>query len=148
MVKGEEISKVYIGADHAGFVVKEIIKRLLRNRNIDYEDLSAKHEEGDDYPDHAFAVAKKVAKDKNAKGILVCGTGAGMVIAANKVKGIRAVEAFDKLTAKLSREHNDANILTLGTWDLSHDKITDILTTWLNTKFSEDERHIRRLKKI
>lgn len=106
--------KIIIGADHAGFDVKEKIKRLLDKKNIKYEDIGAKtFNETDDYPDYAKIAAKKVAKDKDSKGILVCGTGVGICIAANKVKGARAVAAYDAYTAKMSRSHNDANVLCL-----------------------------------
>src|SRR3989344_9415461 len=104
---------IYIGADHAGFKLKEKLKRYFDNWGIKYVDLGGKGEEGDDYPDYAFKVAERVARDKNSKGILICGTGTGMVIAANKIKGVRAAVAYDNYSAKMAREHNDANVLCL-----------------------------------
>jgi len=141
------VKEVYIGADHAGFVVKEIIRKILLEHKIDYIDLSPEKIEGDDYPDVAFRVAEKVAKE-DARGILACGTGEGMVIAANKVKGIRAVEVSDVATAKLTREHNDANILALGVPQMKSHLIRPIVITWISTKFTKEKRHKRRLKKI
>ncbi|MFH2104642.1 MAG: RpiB/LacA/LacB family sugar-phosphate isomerase, partial [Parcubacteria group bacterium] len=101
----------------------------------------------DDYPDYAIAVAKEVAKGDN-KGILFCRSAAGMVIAANKIAGARAVAAFDKKSAQHSREHNDANVLVLsGDW-LDEKKARQIAKVWLNTKFTQEERHVRRLTMI
>ena len=141
--------KIFLGADHAGFEAKEKIKKYFESNNIDYEDLGyLTYDSKDDYPDIAFKVAKKVAKDKKSKGILLCGTGEGMAIAADKVKGIRAVEAYDLLSAKLSREHNDSNVLALGARTLSIEKIKKIITAWLNTEFSKAKRHERRIKEI
>lgn len=139
---------VILGSDHAGFATKERLKKEFDKKKIEYEDLGAfELNPKDDYPDIAFKVAEKVAKTKG-RGILLCGTGAGMTIAANKVKGIRAVEAYDTFTAKLSREHNNTNILSLSGWHIPFDKIKKIVNVWLNTDFSRDERHKRRLKKI
>jgi len=104
---------IYLGADHAGFELKEKIKKFLNKKKINYEDLTPKFKEGDDYPEIAFKIGEKVSRDRG-NGILFCGSGNGMAIAANKVKGIRAVEAYDRISAKLSREDNDSNILVLG----------------------------------
>ena len=139
--------KIFIGADHAGFDFKEKIKEEL-DKKYDVEDLAPEFKEGDDYPDIAFKVAEKVSKDKKSKGILICGSGAGMVIAANKVKGIRAAEVFDKYSAEMSREHNDANIASFGERDVSFNKLKELLGIWLKTPFSKEERHARRIKKI
>lgn len=138
---------MYLGSDHAGYLVKEIVKKILDHNKIEYVDMSPEKAEGDDYPDVAFKVAEKVAKE-DSKGILVCGTGEGMAIAANKVNGIRAVVAQDILTARLTREHNNANILSLSAWQMKSHLIRTIILTWLNTKFSKEKRHKRRLKKI
>jgi ribose 5-phosphate isomerase B len=139
---------VILGSDHAGFATKERLKKEFDREGIEYDDLGAyKLNPKDDYPDIAFKVAEKVAKTKG-RGILLCGTGAGMIIAANKVKGIRAVEAYDTFTAKLAREHNDSNILSLSGWHIPFSKIKQIVDVWLNTKYSGNERHKRRLKKI
>ncbi len=141
--------KVVIGADHAGFDLKEKIKIFLEKKGIEVEDagsLALKKE--DDYPDYAFNVGEKVSKNKNLKGILICHTGMGMVIAANKVKGIRAIEAYDIYSAKMSRLDNDANVLSLPAHKLSISKMMKIISTWLKTPFSDKARHIRRIKKI
>ena len=140
---------IYLGSDHAGFEAKEKLKKYLEIKKIEYEDLGAlRYNGGDDYPDYAFKVAKAVSRHKRSKGILICGTGAGLAIAANKVHGIRAAEAFDAYTAKMSREHNDANILALGARDLPIVKIIKIVDIWLNTPFSNEERHDGRIRKI
>ncbi|MEK6927077.1 MAG: RpiB/LacA/LacB family sugar-phosphate isomerase [Nanoarchaeota archaeon] len=140
------MNKIYLGADHAGFKAKEKLKKHLSGYSP--VDLTPEYKEGDDYPDVAFKVAEKVRKDKHAMGILICGTGAGMVIAANKVKGIRAVEAYDKKTAELSREHNDTNMLALSGWNKTEKENNKIVDTWLKSDFSNEERHRRRISKI
>lgn len=145
-MKGETI---FIGSDHAGFELKEKIKRHFDKRKINYEDLGAHIlDESDDYPDYAFKVAEAVSENKNSKGILICGSGVGMAIAANKVRGVRAVEAFDSRTAKMSREHNDSNVLALSGWNTTFEKMKKIIDVWVKTKFSKQGRHERRIKKI
>ncbi|MFH1290491.1 MAG: ribose 5-phosphate isomerase B [Nanoarchaeota archaeon] len=145
----EKRLKVFLGSDHAGFNVKEKIKKFLDKKQIPYHDLGPiEYIAGDDYPDYAFKVATRVARNKNYKGILVCGSGTGMVIAANKVKGIRAVAAYDKYSAKLSRQDNDTNVLCLRARKFSFRWIKKIISVWLDTKFSEGDRHKRRIKKI
>lgn len=144
----KEALRVYIGADHAGFDTKNKLKEHLKNKKYSVYDLSPDFNEGDDYPEHAFEVAKKVAKNRKSKGVLICGSGAGMAIAANKVKGIRAAEAYDSYSAKMSREHNDANVLCLRARNFSINKNKKILGIWLKTRFSNASRHIRRLRKI
>ena len=139
---------IYIGADHAGFSLKEKIKNYLDKNNIEHEDLSGKGNKNDDYPDFAFKVAEKVSKNKNSRGILICGTGTGMVIAANKVKGIRAAVAYDNYSARASREHNNANILCLRGRNFHENKNLQLVKIWLNAKFSKVKRHERRLRKI
>lgn len=142
--------KIFIGSDHAGFDIKEKIKKYFEEKRIDYEDLGAgKLEKWDDYPVFAFRVAERVAKAKGKSlGILVCGTGTGMTIAANKVPGIRAVAAYDAYSAKMSRFDNNANILGLRGRNFSLNKIKKIINTWLSTDFSSVNRFKRRLKKI
>ena len=139
---------IFIGADHAGFSLKEKIKNYLDKNNIEYEDLGGKGEAHDDYPDYAFKVAEKVSKNKNSRGILICGTGTGMVIAANKAKGIRAVVAYDSYSARASREHNNANVLCLRGRNFSTKKNLHLVKLWLNSDFKGADRHKRRLKKI
>lgn len=142
-------NKIFIGADHAGLELKEKIKERLNQRKINYEDLGPEvYKEEDDYPDYAFKVANMVSKNQNSAGILVCGSGAGMAIAANKVKGIRAVEAYDAYSAKMSRLHNDANILTIGARNILPLKAIKIIDIWINTEFSGENRHKRRIDKI
>jgi len=180
--------KIYLGADHAGFELKEKIKGFLDSKKINacekspafkleivtgdfsrqsqspnkphplrcgklkgfviYEDLGAFSKESVDYSDIAFKVAEKVSADKGSRGILICGTGIGMCIAANKVNGIRAAMVYDEQTARMSREHNDANVICLRGRDFSDEENLRLLEIWLNTKFSGDERHLRRLGKI
>ena len=139
---------LYLGSDHAGYKLKEFLKKHLDKNKVKYSDLGTYSEESVDYPDYAYKVAGKVAKEKNAKGILVCGTGTGMVMAANKVKGIRAAVAYDRYSAEMSRAHNDANVLCLRGREVDFKtqiKLTDI---WLKTKFSNEPRHKRRIKKL
>ena len=121
------VKKIFLGADHAGFEVKEKIKPFLRSLKIPYEDLSPVKVDGDDYPDISIRVAEKVAKNKESRGILVCGSGEGVIIAANKVSGIRAVAVTDSQLAKMSRLHNDANVLGISEWYLSPAKIKSII---------------------
>lgn len=140
---------VYLGADHAGFPVKEKLKKFLQKKRIDFVDLGAlKLKLDDDYPDYAFKVAKAVSKHKDSKGILVCGTGIGMGIAANKVRGIRAAMAYDLYSAKMSRLHNDTNILELRGRNFSYKMNEKIVSLWLKTSFSKEARHKRRIAKI
>lgn len=141
--------EVFLGSDHAGFALKEKIRKYLEKQKIPYHDLgSNKIVKSDDYPDYAFKVSKEVAKNQNNRGILICGTGAGMAIAANKVKGIRAVAAYDSYSAKMSRQHNNTNILGLRGRNFPYKKIEKIVSIWLSTPFSKEKRHKRRLKKI
>lgn len=156
---------IYLGADHGGFELKEKIKEWLTQNHYSFEDLgNATFDPGDDYQEIAFKVAEKVAgegkkfgnrqqatgnswKDE-PKGILLCRSAAGMVIAANKVKRIRAVSAFDKESAEHSRKHNNSNILALSGDRLNNFEAFDILKAWLETEFSNLERHVRRLRVI
>lgn len=140
--------KVYLGADHAGYAVKEQLKQLLDKKKVVYEDVGTHTTTAADYPDYAKTVAQHVATEHDSRGILICGTGTGMAIAANKIKGIRAVVAYDTSSAILSRQHNNANILCLGGRILSPETIEQIVSVWLDTPFSGDERHVQRLKKI
>ncbi len=141
-------SVVYLGADHAGYALKEKIKRYFDKKGIDYFDLGGNGDEGDDYPDYAFKVAERVASDRNSVGILICGTGTGMVIAANKVKGARAAAAYDDYSAKMAKEHNNANILCLRGRNFSDEKNLKLVKIWLAGKFDSSARHERRIKKI
>lgn len=140
--------RVILASDHAGLRLKEKVKKYLARKKIEYEDLGTESFKSVDYPDYALKVAEKVAKNKNTKGILVCGTGTGMTIAANKVKGIRAVAAYDAYSAKMSRIDNDTNVLGLRGRFFPFEKIKKIITVWLDTPFSGEKRHKRRIKKI
>lgn len=148
MKKSAFISRVFLGSDHAGFAAKEKLKQYLDRKKVAYEDLTPVRYEGDDYPEAAFAVAIAVANQKEGRGILVCGSGEGVAIAANKVLGIRAVAVTDARLARLSRLHNDANVLGLSGWLLSQAKLRQIVSIWLQTKFSGEKRHERRIKEI
>ena len=140
--------RVIIASDHAGLRLKEKVKRYLKKKRIEYEDLGTDSFTSVDYPDYALKVAEKVVKNKNTRGILVCGTGTGMTIAANKVKGIRAVAAYDAYSAKMSRIDNDTNVLGLRGRFFPFEKIRKIITVWLDTPFSGEHRHKKRIKKI
>ena len=139
--------KIFISSDHAGFKLKETIKDYLRNKKVKFEDLGPKDDSSVDYPDYAHKVARKVKSRKSNVGILVCGSGTGMNIAANKHKNIRAAQCFNLKSTKLSRLHNDANIITLGSRLITKKNAMKFISVFLNTKF-DGGRHLRRVKKI
>jgi ribose 5-phosphate isomerase B len=139
--------KIAIGSDHAGFRLKEIVKNFLKTKNIEVEDFGTHTEESVDYPDYAFKVGEAVARKDFDFGILICGSGIGMSIAANKVKGIRAALCNDLYSAHVSREHNNANILCMGGRVIGEEVAKEIVSVWLNAKF-EGGRHERRVNKI
>ncbi len=139
--------KIALGADHAGFHVKEIIKKYLADSGYRIDDLGTSSEESVDYPVFARAVAERVAAGQNDFGVLACGTGMGMAIAANKVTGIRAATAHDAVTARLAREHNDANVLTLGGRVLNDAQALEVVQTFLAAQFAGG-RHQRRIDEI
>src|SRR5579863_9368014 len=128
--------KVALGADHGGFELKEKIRQHLVDRGVSVEDLGTNSNQPVDYPDYALAVSEKVTGGRAERGILVCGAGIGMSIAANKVHGIRAANVRNEAEAQLSREHNDANVLTLGGRLLDEGTALKIVDRWLNTEFS------------
>jgi len=136
-----------IGADHGGFELKEQLKALLDELGVAYSDLGVHENTRVDYPDYAFAVATQVAEGTAERGILVCGTGIGMSIAANKVPGIRATLVHDEYTARMSRAHNDSNVLCLGGRVLGIEIARAAVQAWLETPF-EGSRHQQRLQKI
>ncbi len=140
--------KIALGADHAGFELKEKIKQKLLAAGVAVEDCGTHSTASVDYPDYAQVVAEGVSSKAADLGILVCGTGIGMSIAANKVPGIRAAKVDTEFEAERSREHNDANVLTLGADTVSADEALKIVDKWLATPFSNGERHERRVKKI
>lgn len=139
---------IALGADHGGYAVKETLRRfLMEELHFAVKDFGAHDGEAVDYPDYAFLVAQSVAKGECRQGIMVDGAGIGSAMAANKVPGIRAALCYDKATARNSREHNNANVLTLGGRLHSFDQIKDIVTTWLCTPFAGG-RHQKRVDKI
>ena len=141
------MKKIFISSDHAGFKLKEAIKIYLSKKKLTFQDLGPNNSDRVDYPDFAHKLAKKVKTSKNNVGILVCGSGTGMNIAANKHKNIRAAQCFNLKSTKLSRLHNDANIITLGSRLLTKKNALSCVSVFLNTKF-EGGRHAKRIKKI
>lgn len=139
--------KITLGADHAGFELKEKIKQYLLDQGIEIDDRGTHSNESVDYPDYAFRVAEEVAAGKADSGILVCGSGIGMSIAANKVHGVRAAHVTSEIEAQLSREHNDANVLAIGGRVLDECAAHKIVDRWLNTEFVGG-RHQQRVEKI
>ncbi len=141
------MKKIFIASDHAGFNLKESIKIYLDKKKVNYHDLGPKINCKVDYPDYAHKVSNKVKTNKTNIGILVCGSGTGMNIVANKHKNIRAAQCFNSKSTKLSRLHNDANIITLGSRLLTKNNALKFISIFLNTKF-EGGRHKKRIKKI
>ena len=141
------MKKIFISSDHAGFKLKETIKMYLERKKYRYFDLGPENDNSVDYPDFAHKVAKKVKLNKNNVGILICGSGTGMNIAANKHKNVRAAQCFNLKSTKLSRLHNDANIITLGSRLISKKNALNFVDIFLKTKF-EKGRHLKRIKKI
>ena len=141
------MKKIFISSDHAGFKLKEYIKSFLKKKKYSFIDLGPDNDNRVDYPDYAHSVAKKVKINKNYRGILVCGSGMGMNIAANRHKNIRAAQCYNVKSTKLSRLHNDANIITLGSRLLSKKNALNCVSVFLKTKF-EGGRHSKRIKKI
>lgn len=141
------MSKVFIGSDHGGYNLKEKIKEVFSNSGYEFEDVGTTSTDSCDYPVYAEKLAKKVT-ETNGRGILVCGTGIGMSIAANKFKGIRASHCTDTFSARMTREHNDSNVLCLGERITGQDLALDIVKIWLETPFSNGERHINRVNMI
>jgi ribose 5-phosphate isomerase B len=139
--------KIALGADHAGFELKEKIKQYLLEKGITIDDRGTYSPQSVDYPDFAFRVAEEVAAGKADSGILVCGSGIGMSIAANKVHGVRAAHVTSETEAQLSREHNDANVLAVGGRLLDEGAARRIVDRWLSTDFAGG-RHQQRVEKI
>ena len=141
------MKKIFISSDHAGYKLKESIKIYLGKKNITFKDLGPINNDRVDYPDFAHKVAKIVKTNNKYVGILICGSGTGMNIVANKHKNIRAAQCFNQKSTKLSRLHNDANIITLGSRLLTKKKALSCVAIFLNTKF-ESGRHKKRIRKI
>ena len=139
--------KIAIASDHGGFELKQKIIELLLDLKNEYKDFGSYTEESVDYPDYAFLVGSKVANNEFDRGILICGTGVGVSIAANKVKGIRCALAHDVFTAKVTRQHNDSNILAMGGRVIGDELAKMIVKTWLEEDFM-GEHHVGRIDKI
>ncbi len=139
--------KLVLASDHGGYELKEEIKKHLQEKGYDFEDIGTHSTESVDYPEYGRAAAEMIAQGKADKGILCCGTGIGISLAANKVKGIRCANVSDTFSAKMSRAHNDANMLSLGGRVVGVGLALEIVDAWLNTEF-EGGRHQRRVDKI
>ncbi len=140
--------KLALGADHGGFLLKEEIKKHLEDKGYQVKDFGCYSTDSVDYNETAISVAEGVSKGEFDRGILVCGTGIGMSIMANKVNGIRAALVHDLFTAEATRAHNDSNVLTMGGRVIGGGLALQIVDVWLETEFSKQERHERRIGKI
>jgi ribose 5-phosphate isomerase B len=138
---------IALGADHAGFPLKEVVKSWLSGLGHEVLDFGTHTGDSVDYPDYACVVADALKAGSAQRGILVCGTGIGMAIAANKVPGVRAASCADAFTARMAREHNDTNVLTLGARIVGNEDAIEIVRVWLETAFAGD-RHARRVEKL
>ena len=136
---------IAIGSDHGGFDLKEVVTAHLKEQGIPYKDFGCYDKKSCDYPVYGKAVAEAVAKGEGEKGIVICTTGIGISITANKVKGVRCALCADTLTAQMTRLHNDANVLALGGGIVGPNLGISIVDTFLNTAFSEEEKHCRRV---
>ena len=141
------MKKIYIASDHAGYNLKEYIKSYFIKKEIPLIDLGPYKNSSVDYPDYAKKIARRVASKRSDIGILVCGSGTGMAISANKTRGIRAAVCYNAKSTRLSREHNNANIIALGSRLIKKDEAMKLIKVFLKTKF-EGGRHLRRVKKI
>lgn len=139
---------IAIGSDHGGYDLKELVIRHLEEKGVDVNDMGCYDKSSCDYPVYGKAVAKAVADGSCDKGIVICTTGIGISIVANKVKGIRAALCADTLSAKMTRLHNDANVLAMGAGIVGPNLALEIVDTFLNTGFSEEEKHKRRVDAI
>ena len=144
----EDLTMIAIGSDHGGFALKQAVMKHLESRGEQYRDFGTYNEASCDYPDYGRAVAEAVARGEYQFGIIICGTGIGISITANKVHGIRAALCGDCFSAEATRLHNDANVLAMGARVVGEGLALKIVDTFLDTPFSNDERHIRRISKI
>jgi ribose 5-phosphate isomerase B len=141
--------RVAIGADHAGYTLKELVREWLAERGIEAVDVGASSlDPTDDYPDFASLVARSVLEGQTDLGIMICSTGVGSCIAANKIRGVRAALCHDTFCAEMSRRHNDATVLCLGANVIAQGLAREIVETWVAETFSGEERHRRRLAKV
>lgn len=147
MDKEESKKKIALGADHAGFELKEQIAKYLKEKGYEVKDFGAYSTDSIDYPDPAYSTAKSVSEHSSDVGILICGTGIGMSMVANKLPGVRAALCNSVETAQISKKHNNANLLCLGGRVEHTDSVEKIVDEWLNAKF-EEGRHERRVDKI
>ena len=141
------MKKIVIASDHAGYSLKEYVKKFLLKKKLSLKDVGTKSEDRVDYPDYAHKLSKIIKKNKNTLGVLICGSGQGMIMTANKHKNIRAALCYNVKSTKLSRLHNDANIITLGSRLISKKNAIKYIKIFLDTKF-EGGRHKKRIKKI
>ena len=139
--------RIALASDHAGYTEKERLKKVLFDLGVEFDDLGTNSEESVDYPDFARKVAEQVAQGQVEQGVLVCGSGTGMAITANKVPGVRAAVAWSEETARLARQHNDANVLAIGARTTPEGDIPKIVRAWFSTAF-EGGRHAARVEKI
>src|ERR1700752_2341667 len=139
--------RIALASDHAGYAEKERLKTVLEALGVEFDDLGTVSEESVDYPDYARAVAEQVADGRVEQGLLVCGSGTGMAITANKVPGVRAAVAWSEEIARLARQHNDANVLAIGARTTPPAEIPNIVRAWFTTEF-EGGRHASRVEKI
>lgn len=140
--------KIALGADHAGYELKEELATRLVDSGFQIVDVGTHSTEPVDYPDSAEALGRAVLDGKADRGVLICGSGAGASIAANKIRGIRATVAHDAYTAHQSVEHDDVNVLTLGARVIGSEQAWELVQSFVNAKFSGDERHVRRVNKV
>lgn len=140
--------KIAIGTDHGGIHLKPALLKHLKERGIEYKDFGCYAETSTDYNEYALAVSEAVASGEFDKGILICGTGIGMSIVANKVKGIRCAHCHDAFSARMTRLHNDANVLAFGERVIGAGLMLDIADAFIDTPFSNEERHVNRVNKI
>ena len=141
------MKKIFIASDHAGYSLKEYIKKVFAKKKIRIRDVGTNSKDSVDYPDYAKKLSKIIGKKSNTMGVLICGSGQGMIMTANKHKNIRAALCYDAKSTKLSRLHNDANVITLGSRQISKKNAIKCLNIFLKTNF-EGGRHKRRIGKI
>ena len=144
----EKKANVYIGSDHAGFDMKGQLHEFLETEGYDVVDLGCFTPESCDYPDIAREVGEKVVENEGARGVLLCGSGIGMAMAANKVRGIRATVVTNEQMAEMSRRHNNANVVSLGAREIDFETAKKALMKFLTTDFESEERHVRRVEKM
>ncbi|WP_270166321.1 ribose 5-phosphate isomerase B [Paenibacillus sp. SYP-B4298] len=140
--------KIAIGADHAGYRLKDVVIPFIQQLGHEVEDLGCSCDQSVDYPDYAMSVCDRVVQGTADRGILICGTGIGMSIAANKIPGIRCALVHDLFSAQATREHNDTNVLALGERVVGPGVAQEIIRIWLETPFSQGERHVGRVNKV